>query len=60
MEGVKQENRTHAPVDFDTALASTITSHDAGYIEKGLENRWSADRSAAETCDHPVRWYQNG
>ena len=36
MEGVKQENRTHAPVDFDTA-ASTITSHDAGYIEKGLE-----------------------
>lgn len=25
MEGVKQENRTHAPVDFDTALASTIT-----------------------------------
>lgn len=37
MEGVKQENRTHAPVDFDTALASTITSHDAGYIEKGLE-----------------------
>ncbi len=37
MEGVKQENRTHAPVDFDTAPASTITSHDAGYIEKGLE-----------------------
>ena len=37
MEGVKQENRTHAPVDFDTSLASTITSHDAGYIEKGLE-----------------------
>ncbi len=37
MEGVKQENRTHAPVDFDTATASTITSHDAGYIEKGLE-----------------------
>ncbi len=34
MEGVKQENRTHAPVDFDTALASTITSHDAGYIER--------------------------
>ena len=37
MEGVKQENRTHAPVDFDTALASTITSHDAGYINKALE-----------------------
>lgn len=37
MEGVKLENRTHAPVDFDTAVASTITSHDAGYINKALE-----------------------
>ncbi len=36
MEGVKLENRTHAPVDFDTAVASTITSHDAGYINKAL------------------------
>ncbi|WP_340611022.1 formate C-acetyltransferase [Xenorhabdus bharatensis] len=37
MEGIKIENRTHAPVDFDTHVASTITSHDAGYIEKTLE-----------------------
>ncbi len=37
MEGIKIENRTHAPVDFDTDIASTITSHDAGYIEKDLE-----------------------
>ncbi|MEZ7861982.1 MAG: formate C-acetyltransferase [Aeromonadaceae bacterium] len=37
MEGIKEENRTHAPVDFDTDVASTITSHDAGYIEHGLE-----------------------
>ncbi|WP_284503632.1 pyruvate formate lyase family protein, partial [Caballeronia sp. AAUFL_F1_KS47] len=37
MEGVKLENRTHAPVDFDTAVASTITSHDACYINKQLE-----------------------
>ena len=37
MEGIKTENRTHAPVDFDTDLASTITSHDAGYINKSLE-----------------------
>lgn len=37
MEGVKLENRTHAPVDFDTSVASTITSHDAGYINKALE-----------------------
>lgn len=37
MQGIKIENRTHAPVDFDTDVAATITSHDAGYIEKGLE-----------------------
>lgn len=37
MEGIKTENRTHAPVDFDTDVAATITSHDAGYINKSLE-----------------------
>ncbi|WP_299788566.1 formate C-acetyltransferase [uncultured Shewanella sp.] len=37
MEGIKQENSTHAPVDFDTKKVSTITSHEAGYIEKDLE-----------------------
>lgn len=37
LEGIKVENRIHAPVDFDTDLASTITSHDAGYINKSLE-----------------------
>ena len=34
---IKLENRTHAPVDFDTNVASTIISHDAGYIAKELE-----------------------
>ncbi|CNH31232.1 formate acetyltransferase 1 [Yersinia thracica] len=37
MEGIKLENRTHAPVDFDTDVVATITSHDAGYIDKDLE-----------------------
>ncbi len=37
MEGIKLENRTHAPVDFDTNVVSTVTSHDAGYINKDLE-----------------------
>lgn len=37
MEGIKLENRTHAPVDFDTDVASIIISHDAGYINKDLE-----------------------
>ncbi len=37
MEGIKQENRTHAPVDFDTSNPSTITSHAPGYIDQSLE-----------------------
>ncbi|MDW6092665.1 formate C-acetyltransferase [Vibrio rhizosphaerae] len=37
MEGIKKENSTHAPVDFDTSVISTITAHDAGYINKDLE-----------------------
>ncbi|MGI2260355.1 formate C-acetyltransferase [Shewanella sp. GXUN23E] len=37
MEGIKIENSTHAPLDFDTDKVSTITSHAAGYIEKDLE-----------------------
>lgn len=37
MEGIKEENRIHEPLDFDTDLPSTITSHPAGYIEKSLE-----------------------
>jgi len=37
MEGIKLENSTHAPVDFDTDVVSTITAHDAGYINKDLE-----------------------
>ncbi len=37
MEGIKVENSTHAPYDFDTSVISTITAHDAGYITKDLE-----------------------
>lgn len=37
MEGVKQENLTHAPLDFDLDIVSTITSHKAGYIERDKE-----------------------
>ncbi len=37
MEGIKEENRTHAPVDFDTDLPSSINSHEAGYIDENLE-----------------------
>jgi formate C-acetyltransferase len=37
MEGIKTENATKAPLDFDTDVISTITSHKAGYINKDLE-----------------------
>lgn len=37
MEGIKVENSTHAPVDFDTRVIATITSHGAGYINQRLE-----------------------
>lgn len=37
MEGIKEENRTHAPLDFDEHTPSTITSHAPGYIQKDLE-----------------------
>ncbi|MGF1686350.1 formate C-acetyltransferase [Photobacterium japonica] len=37
MEGIRQENATHAPVDFDTNVATTITAHAPGYIDKTLE-----------------------
>ena len=37
MEGIKIENKTHEPLDFDTDNPSTITSHKPGYINKELE-----------------------
>ena len=37
MEGIRIENATHAPLDFDTNIATTITAHDAGYIDQPLE-----------------------
>ncbi|SNY65984.1 formate C-acetyltransferase [Enterobacter sp. CC120223-11] len=37
MEGIRIENATHAPVDFDTNVATTITAHAPGYIEQNLE-----------------------
>ncbi|EFA8321938.1 pyruvate formate-lyase [Escherichia coli] len=37
MEGIRIENANHAPVDFDTNIATTITAHDAGYINQPLE-----------------------
>ncbi len=37
MKGIRKENTTQTPVDFDTSLIFTITAHDTGYINKDLE-----------------------
>lgn len=37
MTGIHIENATHAPVDFDSNIATSITAHDAGYIDPALE-----------------------
>ncbi|WP_312625495.1 formate C-acetyltransferase [Scandinavium sp.] len=37
MEGIRTENATHAPVDFDSDVATSITAHAPGYIEQSLE-----------------------
>ena len=37
MAGIRVENATHAPVDFDTNVATSITAHAAGYINQPLE-----------------------
>ncbi|MCE0801105.1 formate C-acetyltransferase [Buttiauxella sp. S04-F03] len=37
MDGIRIENATHAPVDFDTNIATTITAHAPGYILKERE-----------------------
>ena len=37
MEGIRVENTTHAPVDFDINVATTITAHAPGYIIEAQE-----------------------
>ncbi|SPW31485.1 Ketobutyrate formate-lyase [Edwardsiella tarda] len=37
MAGIRVENATHAPVDFDSNIATTITAHAPGYITRDLE-----------------------
>ena len=37
MAGIRVENATHAPVDFDTNVATSITAHAAGYINQPLK-----------------------
>ena len=37
MEGIKVENKTHAPYKIDAQTVSGITSHAPGYIDRSLE-----------------------
>ncbi len=58
MEGIRIENATHAPVDFDTNIATTITAHDAGYINQPLEKIVGLQTDAPlKRALHPVRWH---
>ncbi|MCM2680859.1 formate C-acetyltransferase [Echinimonas agarilytica] len=64
MDGIKQENSTHAPVDFDTDIPSTVTSHDAGYINKDLETivglQTDAPLKRGLICNGGIRMVETG
>lgn len=58
MEGIKVENRTHAPLDFDEHTPSTITSHAPGYINKDLEKIVGLQTDAPlKRAIMPFGWY---
>ncbi len=46
MAGIRVENATHAPVDFDTNVATSITAHAAGYINQPLERSSACKRTS--------------
>ncbi|NMP15900.1 formate C-acetyltransferase [Thalassotalea sp. Y01] len=62
-EGIKQENETLAPVDFDTDVPSTITSHGPGYINKDLETivglQTDAPLKRGIVCNGGIRMVEN-
>ncbi|MCS5933155.1 hypothetical protein LNQ03_32165 [Klebsiella pneumoniae subsp. pneumoniae] len=43
---IRAENATHAPVDFDTNVATSITAHAAGYINQPLERSSACKRTS--------------
>ncbi|MGL1957649.1 MAG: formate C-acetyltransferase [Colwellia sp.] len=62
--GIKVENETLAPLDFDTDIVSTITSHGAGYINKDLETvvglQTDAPLKRGLVCNGGIRMVEQG
>ena len=63
LELMKEENAKHAPLDFDTDLPSTITSHPAGYIDQSLERivglQTDAPLKRAMICNGGINMVKN-
>lgn len=60
---VRQENAQHGPIDFDTDVPSSITSHDAGYINRDLEKivglQTDAPLKRALICNGGIRMVED-
>ena len=63
LELMKEENAKNAPLDFDTDLPSTITSHPAGYIDQSLERivglQTDAPLKRAMICNGGINMVKN-
>ena len=44
MDLTKQEREAGGVLDMDTKIVSTLTSHDAGYLDSSKENCWVTNR----------------
>jgi formate C-acetyltransferase len=59
MVGIRQENATHAPVDFDTNVATTITAHGPGISTKGWRRSSACKPINRSSVPASVRWDQH-
>ena len=60
LELYKKEKENGGVLDIDTKTISTITSHDAGYIDKDLEEIVGLQTDAPlKRAIMPFRWNQN-
>ena len=60
---MKEENAKNAPLDFDNKIPSTVTSHEAGYIDQSLELivglQTDAPLKRAMICSGGIRMVKN-
>lgn len=60
MQLSKEERERGGMWDMDTKVASTITSHDAGYLDKDLEKLLVFKLKTIQTFYATIRWYSYG